>query len=49
MSPYLGVFSLSLTVSDDLTGKILYEALRVKTDPQRCKGGLGPAIGLYIM
>lgn len=49
MSPYLGVFSLSLTVSDVLTGKIIYEALRVKTDPQRCKGGPGPAIRHYIM
>ncbi|OPJ75911.1 hypothetical protein AV530_012048 [Patagioenas fasciata monilis] len=36
--------------SGNMTGrKIIYEALRIKTDPQRCKGGLGPAIRHYIM
>lgn len=48
MSPYVGLF-LSLALSDDLTEKIIYETLRVKTSPQRCKGELGLAIRHYTM
>lgn len=44
MSPYLGLFPLSLALLDDITGKLIYEALRVKTRPQRYKGGLGLTI-----